>query len=258
MNSPKIQNMTQAGKILGEVLEEVMAFIKPGVTEREIDALADRLISEKGGEVGFKKVPGYHHATCISTNDVVVHGIPTDRVIVAGDVVGVDCGVYLNGFHTDMAETKLVLDLRSKIKDLRSKQEFLETGKKACFAGIKQAKSGNRVGDISAVIQAIVEGEGYSVVRSLVGHGVGKDLHEHPEIPGYLDKPIDKTPMLTVGMTIAVEVIYNMGGQEVVYTEGDEWTILSEDGSLSGLFERTILITEQGPKLITKLSSDRL
>ena len=258
MKTSKIDAMSRAGVILGEVLEEVMEFIKPGVLEIEIDALAEKLIRKKGGEAGFKKVPGYHHTICVSTNDVVVHGIPTDRVISEGDVVGVDCGVYLDGYHTDMAETKLVLDQRSKIKDLRSKQKFLEIGKRAMFAGIKAAKPGNRVGDISKSIQEIVEGSGYSVVRSLVGHGVGKKLHESPEIPGYLHEPIEKTPKLNEGMTIAVEVIYNMGNSDVVYTQDDDWTIVSEDSSLSGLFERTILIDKTGPRLLTKLSGDKL
>lgn len=259
MNTPKIEKMSRAGVILGDVLERVMDAIVPGVSELELDRLAESLIVTQGGLPGFKKVPDYHHTICVSTNDVVVHGIPTDRVIKAGDVVGIDCGVYLEGFHTDMAETKLVKGTDGKDKDNKKIEIFLETGKRAMFAGIKQAKPGNRVGDISKAMQDIVEGQGgYSVVRSLVGHGVGKELHERPEIPGYLDKSIESSPLLKVGMTIAIEIIYNMGSAEVVYTEGDDWTIVSEDGSLSGLFERTILITESGPKLITKLSSDKL
>lgn len=257
MDNQKIEKMDRAGKILGEVLSEVMEFIKPGVSELEIDALADQLIVEKGGFPGFKKVPGYHHATCISTNDVVVHGIPTGRIIQAGDIVGVDCGVYLDGYHTDMAESKVVGKDSDK-KTQESKEKFLEIGKKAMFSGIDKAKAGNRVGDISKSIQDIVEGSGYSVVKSLVGHGVGKELHESPEIPGYLEKTIEATPILKSGMTIAVEVIYNMGSAQVVYTEGDDWTIITEDGNLSGLFERTILVGENGPKLITRLAGDKI
>lgn len=257
MDNKKIEKMGQAGAILGEVLEICLDALKPGVTEIEIDTLAEKLIREKGGFPGFKKVPGYHHTICISTNDVVVHGIPTGRRIEEGDIVGIDCGVYLDGFHTDMAETKKITSQSSKVKNSEI-DHFLEIGKEACFAGIAQAKAGNRVGYISQAIQGIVEGAGYSVVRSLVGHGVGKELHEAPEIPGYLTKPIEKTPILKVGQTIAVEVIYNMGKPEVAYTEGDDWTIVSEDGSLSGLFERTILITENGPKLLTKLSTDKI
>ena len=258
MDTAKITKMSRAGVILGDFLEQVMDAIKPGVSELDLDRLAEKLITGKGGFPGFKKVPGYHHTICVSTNDVVVHGIPTDRIIAEGDIVGVDCGVYLEGYHTDMAETKMVVGQRSRIMDGPQKEEFLRTGKRAMFAGIKQAKPGNHVGDISRAIQEIVEGAGYSVVRSLVGHGVGKQLHEHPEIPGYLEGEIEDTALLKNGMTIAIEVIYNMGSPEVVYTDGDDWTIVSEDGSLSGLFERTVLVTESGPKLITKLSTDKI
>src|SRR3989344_1916531 len=269
-SSPKAKTMKRAGKILGEVLEEVLSEVRPGITETEIDHLAEKLILKKGGEPGFKKVTGYKHTICISTNDVVVHGIPTARKLHAGDVVGIDCGVYLDGYHTDMAETiKIKNLLRSRAQDRGEKSKikssvddkidtFLRIGKEAMFAGIAEARVGAHVGDVSHAIQDIVEGEGFSIVRSLVGHGVGKQLHEQPEIPGYLAGPIAKTPLLTAGMTIAVEVIYNMGKEGVVYTKDDDWTIVSEDGTLSGLFERTILITEKGPELITSLTSDRL
>lgn len=258
----QVKIMQHGGQILGEVLFKVMDSIQPGVTELELDLLAEKLIKERGGESGFKKVSGYHHTICMSTNDVVVHGIPGSYKFKEGDVVGVDCGVYYKGFHTDMAETRRV----SKIKDLysagsgqaRSKikkdevDKFLEIGKYALEEGIKQAVVGNRVGNISKVIQDIVEKKhGYSVVRSLIGHGVGKELHEEPEVPGYLVGTIARTPLLKVGMTIAVEVIYNMGGKEVML-DHDGWTIRSRDGSLAGLFERTIAITQDGPLLITK------
>ena len=254
MKDKKIETMKAAGLILGEVLEGITKFIKPGVSELEIDSFAEELIRKRGAEPGFKRVPGYHHTICVSTNDVVVHGIPTANVLKEGDVVGVDCGVYLNGYHTDMAETLCVSAPRSK----DGIDKFLGTGKRALVAGIRQAKMGNRVGHISKAIQDIIEGSGYSVVRSLVGHGVGKNLHEKPEIPGYLAQKIEKTPLLETGMTIAVEVIYNMGDKEVVYDESDEWTIRSGDGKLSGLYERTILITQNGPEFLTRLSHDKL
>lgn len=250
----KVEKMKVAGKILGEVLESTLSYLKPGVTEIEVDKYAEELIRKKGGEPGFKKVPGYKHTICISTNDIVVHGIPTTRVLNKGDVVGIDCGVFLDGFHTDMAETVVVGQSRNK-----KVNKFLEAGKKAMFDGIKQAKSGNYVGNISEAMQEQIENKGgYSVVRSLVGHGVGRQLHEKPEIPGFLSGKVEKTPKLTVGMTIAIEIIYNMGKAGVVYSEDDDWTILTEDESLSGLFERTILVTEKGPKLLTSLTSDKL
>ncbi len=248
IKKPKeIEIMMRGGKMLAEVLYAVVAHAQPGVTEIELDQLAERLIREKGGEPGFKRVEGYSHTVCVSTNDVVVHGIPTKYALKEGDIIGVDCGVFLEGFHTDMAETVLV----GKAKDL-SVTTFLETGKRALLAGIAQAKPGNHVGDISHAIQAIVEGQGYSVVRSLVGHGVGRELHEEPEVPGYLTGSIDKTPKLTPGMTIAIEVIYNMGEPEVVYDGSDDWTIRTEDGSLGGLFERSVLITKTGHTIITE------
>ena len=192
----EIKIMQTGGRMLSETLKEVCANVRPGISELELDALADKLIKEKGGEPGFKKVEGYHHATCISTNEVVVHGIPSPRVLKEGDIIGIDCGVFYQGFHTDMSET---LRVRSKNQELSIKNDevdkFLKVGRQALEAGIAKAKAGNHVGDISKAIQDIVEVQnGYSVVRSLVGHGVGKELHEDPEVPGYLQGKIEKTP----------------------------------------------------------------
>lgn len=250
----EIKIMQEGGKILAKVLQELLQNIRPGVSELEIDRLAEKLIKGYGAEPGFKKVRGYKFSICVSTDDVVVHGIPTDYKFKIGDVVGIDCGVFYKGFHTDMAETILVSSQESRVKSQKLDEinKFLETGRKALNAGIKKAKVGNRVGDISKTIQEIVERAGYSVVKSLVGHGVGKELHEEPEVPGYLAVKLEKTPRLTEGMTIAVEVIYNMGKDEVMYKEDDGWTISTGDGSLSGLFERTIAITQNGPVILTK------
>lgn len=246
----EIAAMQKGGKILAEVLHEVLGHVRPGVTELEIDQLAEKLIREKGAEPGFKKVEGYRHTICISTNEVVVHGIPTIYAFQKGDVVGIDCGVYLEGFHTDMSETIIVKSSKLKIQS-EPIEKFLKIGKKALKAGIAQAKVGNRVGHISKAIQDVVESAGYSVVRSLIGHGVGRKLHEEPEIPGYLHTTVSKTPLLKIGMTLAVEVIYNMGNPEVEYVKGDKWTIKTVDGSISGLFERTIAITEAGTIMLT-------
>jgi len=248
----EIEIMKTGGKILSESLWEVMSSIKPGVSELELDALAEKLILQKGGEPGFKKVPGYKHTICISTNDVVVHGIPTDYRLKEGDIVGIDCGVFYKGFHTDMSETVRV---KSQISSLKSQKDevdkFLEIGEKALNESIKQAKIGNHVGDISKTIQTIVEVQnGYSVVRSLVGHGVGKDLHEDPEVPGYVQGRIERSPQLEEGMVIAVEVIYNTGGPDLTLDD-DGWTLRTKDKSLSGLFERTIAITKNGSLTLT-------
>jgi methionyl aminopeptidase len=242
----EIKIMQVCGKMLSDTLWEVCKSARPGVSEIELDALAEKLIREKGGEPGFMKVPGYKNATCISTNDVVVHGIPTNYKLKEGDIIGVDCGVYYKGFHTDMAQTVAV----GKIS--KQAEKFLAVGQKALEAGIKQATIGNHIGHISRAIQDIVELQnGYSVVRTLVGHGVGRELHEDPEIPGYVQGRIEKSPLLKEGMAIAIEVIYNMGGPDLALGD-DGWTIRTKDGSLAGLFERSVAITKNGPLIITE------
>lgn len=248
----EIAIMQKGGRILAKALEEVLKNAKPGVSELELDLLAERLIREKGGEPAFKKVKGYSHTICVSTNNVVVHGVPTHYKFKEGDIVGVDCGVYYKGFNTDCARTVRVQS--SKFKAQSSEDEidkFLKTGKRALLEAIKQAKPGNKVGHISKTIQDIVQGQGYSVVRSLVGHGVGKALHEEPEVPGFLATKIENTEGLRLGMTIAIEAIYNMGKADVEYLNNDGWTIKTKDGSFSGLFERTVAITKDGPLVLT-------
>lgn len=243
----EIKIMQHGGHILATVLGEVMDAIKPGATEIELDQLAERRIREMGGEPGFMKVEGYRHTICMSTNDVVVHGIPTEYAFKPGDIVGVDCGVFYKGLHTDMSDSRIVAG-----KDDKALATFLAVGKTALDSAIEQAVIGNHVGHISKTIQDIVEKEaGYSIVRSLIGHGVGKELHEEPEVPGYLHGKIEKTPKLREGMTIAVEVIYNMGTPEVVL-DRDHWTIRTADGKMAGLYERTIAITKAGPLMLTK------
>ncbi len=250
----EIKIMREGGKILASVLLQLLKNIKPGVTELEIDNLAEKLILINGAEPGFKKIKGYSHSICVSTNNVVVHGVPTNYKFKVGDIVGIDCGVFYKGFHTDMAETRRVSTINNQQSTNNKKDEideFLETGKRALNEAIKMAKAGNRVGHISKTIQNIVEGEGYSIVRSLVGHGVGRTLHEEPEVPGFLEVDIKKTPVFRESTTIAIEVIYNMGKSNVKYLNEDGWTIATVDGSISGLFERTIAITKEEPLILT-------
>jgi len=251
----QVQAMQEGGKILSDVLWAVCAAVKPGVSELELDALAEKMIRERGGEPGFMRVPGYHHTLCICTNDVVVHGIPRSYQLQVGDVVDFDGGVFYKGFHTDMCETIRVANGELRMENSEEQNDintFLVTGKRALEEAIKVAKGGNRIGHISQVIQDIVEKEGgYSVVRNLIGHGVGRELHEDPEVPGYLDRPIAKTPLLKPGMTIAIEVIYNMGRPDVVYNGTDDWTIVTKDGSLSAVFERSVAITAGAPIVLT-------
>ncbi len=255
----KIEAMTKAGNILGAAMDEVLKQAQPGVTELELDKIVDTFITKNGGFPGFKKVPGYKHAICACTNDVVVHGIPKNRVLQEGDSICIDTGVYVDGYHTDMGET---IKIGGKIVDTVNEEDevgkFFSVGKRTMWRAIEQALPGNRVGHISQVIQENVEGAGYSVVRNLVGHGVGKTLHEKPEIPGILSQPIEKTPVIKAGMTLAIEVIYNMGEPDVEYEGEDGWTIVTADGSLSAVFERTILVSDEGPILLTKLPSDEI
>lgn len=245
----EVRIMEKGGKILSEVMWEVLKHAKPGVTELEIDHLAEKLILQKGGKPGFKLVKGYHHTICTSTNDVVVHGIPTSYILKKGDVFGVDCGVVLDGFNTDMAETIIVGGEKDAPKDVSS---FLQVGKRALNEAIKVVKPGNRIGHISQTIQMIVEEEnGYGITRELIGHGVGRKLHEDPPVPGYLSRKLERTPLLVEGMVIAIEVIYTMGGREIAFAGTDDWTIKTRDGSLSGLFERTVAVTKDGCKVLT-------
>ncbi len=246
----EIEEMRGGGKILADVLFKVLEHAKVGVSELELDKLAEELIIKAGAVPGFKKVANYHHTICVSTNNVVVHGVPTNYKLKEGDVIGIDCGVYFKGFHTDMAQTIRIKDEGLTIKDDKI-DDFLKTGRKALEKGIEQAKAGNRVGHISKAIQDTVEGKGYTIVRSLVGHGVGRKLHEDPEVPGFLNVPIQRTPILKEGMTIAVEVIYNMGKSDVIYANNDGWTIRTRDGSISGLFERTVAIGKESPRILT-------
>jgi len=252
-STDEISIMAEGGRILAEVLNKILSKAKPGVSELDLDGLAESLIRTMGATPGFKRVKGYRHSICVSTNDVVVHGIPTNYRFKSGDIVGIDCGVYYKGFNTDAAHTVQIKNQKSKIKNQKEDEvdRFLETGRRALNEAIKVAKPGNRVGHISKTVQDIVEGQGYSVVRSLVGHGVGRQLHEEPEVPGFLATKIENTPLLLAGMTIAVEVIYNMGKPEVKYLNDDGWTIKTKDNSLSGLFEKTIVVTKDRPLVLT-------
>lgn len=243
----QIQSMIEGGAILARILETLLNQAKEGVSEIELDELAERLILQSGCRVAFKEVDDYKNALCFSVNDVIVHGIPTGRRMKKGDIVGIDIGLIHNGMNVDMSHTISIGMPNDKVK------KFLRVGEHALYRAIEQAKVGNRVGNISKTIQDIIEQENYSVVKNFVGHGIGKYLHEEPEVPGYLfsDMSISDTPELLEGMTIAIEVIYNMGSDEIKSGD-DDWTYKTVDGSLSGLFERSVVITENGPKVLTK------
>ncbi len=242
----EIRIMTEGGKILGMIKGQLADSACVGTSTLEIDRLAQRLISKSGGEASFKMVQGYNHATCISINEEVVHGIPTDRKIRPGDLVSIDVGLFYKGFHTD---TSVSIQVGKPSKNV---QKFLEVGKSGLELAISCAKPGNRVADISAAMQKTVEKAGYSVVRALTGHGVGRHLHEEPAIPCFVVGKYRNSPILTKGMVIAIEIMYNEGVPEVVYKNSDGWTLASADGKMSGLFEETVAITKDGPVVLTR------
>lgn len=242
----EIAIMEEGGKKLGAVLQKLLELAQPNVSLLDIEKEAQIRIEEAGGLASFKTVKGYKWATCLCVNEAVVHGIPTNKKLISGDLFTIDIGMLYKGLHTDTAWTKIIGETDSK------KEKFLRVGEEALLSAIGQATIGNRVGHISKTIQEAIEGAGYSVVRTLVGHGVGKMLHEEPQVPGILKEAIEKTPELRSGMTIAIEVIYAMGDSTVVYNNDDGWTIATKDRSLSAVFEHTIAISEEGPTVLTK------
>lgn len=250
IKSPQeIQIMTHGGKLLREIRNQLIAHVKPGAVPLEIDKLAQKLIKDVGGTPSFMSVHDYRWATCISVNDGVVHGVPTKTPFKSGDRVGLDVGLLYKGFHTD---TSWSVFLPSQDESLNKKvSHFLRVGEEALEKATLAARVGNRIGHISQAIQSIIEAAGFSVVRSLVGHGVGKTLHESPQVPGVLTRPLEKTPKLVSGMVLAIEAIYTMGKPEIVYKNEDGWTLASADGSISGLFEHTVLVSEKGPIILT-------
>lgn len=235
--------MRRSSSIAGAALKLALESIKVGVSELEIDEIAQKEIYRLGGDLSYKSVPNYKFATCITVNDQVVHGIPTDRKFEEGDIVSVDLATNYKGWHTDCAWSVWVGDHVDK-----EKKKFLQIGEKALWEAVAQAVVGNRIGDISYAIQSRVEGGGYNVVRSLVGHGIGRSLHEEPEIPCFGEKGTGV--ILKSGMTLAIEVIYARGGYEVVLAE-DGWTFSTADKSLGGLFEMTVIVGKNQAEVLT-------
>lgn len=242
-SSQEINTMRQTGKILASVLQKTLAKVAIGVTTLDLDKYADELIIQAGSQPSFKMEKGYQFATCMCVNDMVVHGLPTNRQLQKGDILGIDLGVYYQGFHSDGSWSVQVGG---------GANSFLETGEEALKKAIEKCVPGNHIGDISQTIQETVEKAGYSCVKQLVGHGVGRALHEDPEIPCYLRGRIANTPEIKEGMVLAVEVIYNQGKSPVVYANDDGWTIVTRDSLPSGLFEHTVAVTTTGPQILTK------
>ena len=238
----EIEQMAEAGTVVARTLDLLREHVRPGVTTAELDRIADEFIRSQGGIPTFEGYRGYPASICASPNDMIVHGIPGGYELVGGDIVSVDVGVTLGGYVADSAWTFPV----GEISD--DAERLLQTCEAALYAGIDQARSGNHVGDISAAVQALVEEAGFTVVRALVGHGVGRNMHEEPQIPN--DGERGRGPLLQEGMTLAIEPMINAGGPEIVMAD-DKWSILTADGSLSAHFEHTVAVTEQGPRLLT-------
>ena len=238
----ELEKMAAAGAVVAATIDHVGAQLEPGVTTGELDRVAEEFIRSRGGEPTSKGYRGYPAAICISPNDVVVHGIPGRHVVAEGDLVTIDVGVTLEGYIADSAYTFPVGEVGEEA------QRLLDVGRDALAAGIAQARAGNRVGDISAAVQRHVEEHGFAVVRSLVGHGVGRSYHEDPHIPNFGDP--GRGPLLSEGMTIAIEPMITAGGPDV-YVHADDWTIATEDNSLSCHFEHTVAVTAGGPRILT-------
>ena len=244
----EIEKMSRASRVVAEVLEALRHQVKPGVTTEELDYFAEKFIVERGGMPAFKgyKVRDqiYRHTLCVSVNEAVVHGIPSGRVLKEGDIVGLDVGVVVDGYYGDAAITVPVGAITEQARRL------LQVTEEALHKGIAQAVVGNRISDISHAVQAHAEAASFSVVTEFVGHGIGRKLHEEPQVPNYGEP--GKGPRLKPGMTLAIEPMVNLGRPETAHL-ADGWTAVTRDGSLSAHFEHTIVVTETGPRILTKL-----
>jgi len=239
----QIALMREAGRLLAITHEELHKALKPGMTTLDIDRLGEEIIRDFGCVPNFKNYNGFPASICVSINDEVVHGIPTDkRVLKEGDIVSLDAGVIYKGYHSDAARTYGIGEIDDDAKKL------IEVTRQSFFEGIKFAKAGNHLNDISAAIQKYDESFGFGVVRDLVGHGIGSHLHEDPEIPNFARKR--KGILLQPGMTLAIEPMITEGSYEVVWLD-DDWTVMTEDGGWAAHYENTILITEGEPEILS-------
>jgi methionyl aminopeptidase len=241
--SPKdLDKMRRAGRALAEVHDELAKAVAPGVRIRDLDDLADALIRERGGVPSFLGYRGYPGRICASPNEVIVHGIPGDRVLADGDILSIDVGLIVDGWHADSAVTHGVGTITLTARRL------LEVTEASLEAGIGQCRPGAHLSDISHAIESLVVGEGFSVVREFVGHGIGRDLHEEPQVPNF--GPPGEGPVLEPGMVLAIEPMVNVGGWKTK-TLKDGWTVVTMDGSLSAHFEHTVAVTANGPEVLT-------
>ncbi|MGE5544227.1 MAG: type I methionyl aminopeptidase [Bacillota bacterium] len=242
-NKKELEFMRQAGLIVADTLERLAGLVKPGITTATLDRFAENYLAERGAKASFKGYNGFPASVCVSVNEEVVHGIPGQRRLKEGDIVGIDLGAIVNGWHGDAAITVPVGEVSPEIKRL------LKVAEESLYLGIKAALPGARLGMVSHTIQSHVEKAGFSIVRQYVGHGIGRQMHEEPPVPNY-GRP-DRGPVLAEGMTIAIEPMVNVGGYEVL-VRPDNWTVFTKDGSYSAHFEHTVAITSNGPEILTR------
>jgi methionyl aminopeptidase len=245
-SAAEIEGMARAGELVAETIALIGEHLQPGITTGELDRVADEFIRERGGVPTSKGYRGFPAATCISPNSMVVHGIPGEHRVEEGDLISVDVGITLDGLIADSAYTFGVGEITPEARRL------LDVCQQARDAGIAQARAGNRVGDISHAVQTVVEGAGFSVVRSLVGHGVGRHYHEDPQVPNFGDP--GRGALLQTGMTLAIEPMITAGRSDV-YVHDDDWSISTRDGSLAAHFEHTVAIGDEGPRILTLAKS---
>ena len=239
----EIEYMLKAGRVVAEALDTLEKYVKPGISTGELDRIAEEIILGRNAKPSFKGYYGFPASICASVNNEVVHGIPNkDRILNEGDIISIDCGAVLNGYQGDAARTFPVGNVSEEAAKL------IEVTKNSFFKGIEKAKVGNRLTDISAAIQEYVESYGFSIVRDYVGHGIGKDMHEDPEIPNF-GRP-GRGPKLSKGMCLAIEPMVNIGDFNVK-VEPNKWTVVTVDGSLSAHYENTVAILNDGPKITT-------
>lgn len=241
-NHKEIELMRKTGKIVAETLLLVGEKVQPGITTAELDSIAEEFITKHGAKPSFKGLYGFPASLCISVNEQVVHGIPGGYVLKEGDIVSVDCGAEIDGFHGDAARTFAVGNISDEARKL------IQVTEESFFRGIELARIGNNLTDISHEIQSYVEASGFSVVRDFVGHGIGKSVHEDPEVPNF-GRP-GRGPKLVAGMTLAIEPMVNIGTYRVT-TLGDDWTVITADKSLSAHYENTVVILPDGPEILT-------
>jgi len=245
-NDSQIAKMREAGIVVAEVLALLESSVAPGVSTRDLDRIAAEHIHKRGAKSAFKGYFSYPGEICTSVNNEVIHGIPGIKTLKAGDIISIDVGVVLDGFHADAARTFAVGEISPEA------QRLIDATKETFYKAIEFAKEGCHLNDISQATQEYAEAQGYNVVRDFVGHGIGQDLHEEPQIPLYKQKM--RGPRLCKGMTLAIEPMVNQGSYEVRVLE-DQWTVVTKDGSLSAHYENTVLVTDGEPEILTMLKS---